>query len=91
MKVIVNYVIGIDCLKDMIKYVEIGFFRKRVKIDICCERKDVLIIYLKESYIECFGERFFNDIFGSYIIDVVINFCLKNEKVIEIFKRSIKD
>lgn len=90
-KAITNYVIGTDYPKDMVKYADIDFLKKRVKIDTCCERKDVLTIYLKERHIKHLGERLFKDIFGKHLIDVVINPCLKNEKVIETFKRSIND
>lgn len=46
-------------------------------------------IYLSEWYIEEFGERFFIELFEEYFLDVVFNFCLRNENVIEILKKKI--
>lgn len=51
----------------------------------------MLIIYFSNKYIFSFGNRFFLDIFGECLLDVVFNFCLRNKKVIEVFIKEIDD
>lgn len=46
------------------------------------------MIYLNDGDIDYFGERFFKELFGNNFLDVVLNFCLINERVI--YKLIIK-
>lgn len=44
---------------------------------------------MDDKYIGCFGKRLFIEIFGEYLLDVVLNFCLKNEKVRNVFVKEL--
>lgn len=80
---------GIDYFVEIIRYVDIGFFRRRVWLGDCEKYNDLFNIYLSERYIEEFGERFFIELFKECFLDVVFSFCLRNEKVIELLKKKI--
>lgn len=69
---------------QIIKYADIGFLRKRVTLKCLNDNSDHFTIHLKDKYIESLAKRLFVDIFGERLLDVVLNPCLKNEKVIDV-------
>lgn len=84
-------IFGTDHALETIKYADTGFLRKRVKIGIIgTEQKEPLMIYLEDKHIDALGKRLFSDISGERFLDVVLNPCLKNEKIIETIKQEIK-
>lgn len=84
-------VFGTDHALETINYADIGFLRKRVKIGIVTdEQKDPLMIYLEDQHIDALGKRLFSDILGERFLDVVLNPCLKNKRIIKTIKQEIK-
>lgn len=77
-------VLGKQCPLQIIKYADIGFLRKRVTLRCLNDKSDPFTIHLKDKYIESLAKRLFIDIFGEQLLDVVLNPCLKNEKVIDV-------
>nr|XP_034330481.1 uncharacterized protein LOC105323896 [Crassostrea gigas] len=87
---VTTYVFGTDYPTETIKHADIGFLRKRVKLGNCDEHGDSFIIYLSDRYIEELGERLYTELCGERLVDVVLNPCLRNEKVIEVLKKKIE-
>lgn len=85
---VTTYVFGTDYPKDTIQNADIGFLRKRVTIQ--NDKSDQFTIYLSEKYILALGKRLLNDIFGDRLLDVVLNPCLNNENVIQIFIKELE-
>lgn len=85
---VTTYVFGTDYPKDTIQNADIGFLRKRVRIQ--NDKSDQFTIYLSEKYILTLGKRLLNDIFGDRLLDVVLNPCLNNENVIQIFIKELE-
>lgn len=68
---------------EIIKYADIGFLRRSVTLKCLNDKSNHFTIHLKDKYIESLAKRLFIDIFGERLLDVVLNPCLKNEKVID--------
>ncbi|XP_065938638.1 uncharacterized protein [Magallana gigas] len=86
---ITTLVFGNNYPKETIMYADISFLRRRVKLRDCDEHEDPFTIYLSDGYIEQLGERLFTELFGERLLDVVLNPCLRNDKVIEVLKEKI--
>nr|XP_034328415.1 uncharacterized protein LOC117689960 [Crassostrea gigas] len=87
---VTTHVFGTDYPTETIKYADIGFLRKRVRLGDCEKHSDPFTIYLSDKYTEDLGERLFTELFGNRLIDVALNPCLKNKKVIQTLKRIIQ-
>lgn len=87
---VTSYVLGKDYPLDIIQLADIGFLRKRVKLTCCNVLSDQFTIYLTDKYIDPLGKRLFNEVFGDRLLDVVLNPCLRNEKVIQVFKHELE-
>lgn len=77
---VTTYVFGTDYPLDTIKYADIGFLRRRVRLENC---NNPLTICLSEKHINELGKRLFTEFSGDRILDVVLNPCLRNEKIIQ--------
>nr|XP_034330656.1 uncharacterized protein LOC105344498 isoform X23 [Crassostrea gigas]XP_034330657.1 uncharacterized protein LOC105344498 isoform X23 [Crassostrea gigas] len=86
---VTTHVFGTDYPTETIKYADIGFLRRRVKLGNFDKHDDSFTIYLSDKYIEKLGERLYTELFGERVVDVVLNPCLKNEKVIEVLQKKI--
>eukprot|EP00105_Crassostrea_gigas_P032335 XP_011455301.2 PREDICTED: uncharacterized protein LOC105347792 [Crassostrea gigas] len=87
---VTTHVFGTDYQSETIKYADIGFLRNRVRLRDCDEHTNPFTVYLNEENIEELGKRLFNELFGNRLIDVVLNPCLKNKKVIETLEKIIQ-
>eukprot|EP00105_Crassostrea_gigas_P038197 XP_019922345.1 PREDICTED: ankyrin-1-like [Crassostrea gigas] len=87
---VTTHVFGTDYPTETIRYADIGFLRKKVRLGNCEKYMEPFTIYLSDKYIEELGERLFTELFGNRLIDVALNPCLKNEKVIETLKKIIQ-
>lgn len=90
MEVIV-FVFGIDYFVEMIKYVDLSFFRRRVRLKDVDEYNDWFVIYLNDNYIDVLVERLFIDMFGVDLLEVVLNLCLRNKNVCKVFKSKVEN
>uniref|UniRef100_A0A8W8LEM8 DZIP3-like HEPN domain-containing protein n=1 Tax=Magallana gigas TaxID=29159 RepID=A0A8W8LEM8_MAGGI len=88
---VTTHVFGTDYPTETIKYADIGFLRRRVGLENCQKHKDSFAIYLSDRYTEDLGERLFTELFGERLVDVVLNPCLRNEKVIKVLKKKMAD
>ncbi|XP_052678162.1 ankyrin repeat and KH domain-containing protein mask-like [Crassostrea angulata] len=88
---VTTLVFGNDYPKETIMYADIGFLRRRVKLGECDEHIDPFTIHLSDRYIEQLGERLYTELFGERLLDVVLNPCLKNDKVIKVLKEKVTD
>lgn len=87
---ITTYVFGKDYPTDTIKYADIGFLRKRVRIKSFNGNSDHFTINLSDEYIFTLGKRLFNDIFGDRLLDVVLNPCINNEEISKVFIEELE-
>lgn len=88
---VTTQVFGSDYPTVMIKYADIGFLRRRVKLGTCVKQNDSFTIYLDDKHISDLAERFFADIFEERFLDVVLNPCLMNKKIIAVLKKNLRD
>lgn len=82
---VTTYVFGKYYPKSLIKYADIGFLRKNVRLQSSENQNNPLTLYLCNRDKTDLGKRLFCAVFGKDLLDVVLNPCLKDEKVIEGF------
>lgn len=87
---ITTFVFGSEFPTDIIKYADIGFLRNRVKIKKSDEQNNPHIIYLKHKHKDL-GKRFFTDLFGERLLDVILNPCLRDDQVIKVFIEELEN
>lgn len=82
---------GTDFPAETIKYADISFLRRRVRLENVDEHNDRFTIYLDDKYIGMLGERLFTEIFGDNFLEVILNPCLRIEKVFEVLIRKVEN
>lgn len=87
---ITSYVFGSDYPRDMIKYADIVFLRKRVKLEDYNVQTDQLTIYISDTHLDSLAERLLKEIVGEKIFDVVLNPLLKDKKVADALIKNIE-
>lgn len=87
---VTTHVFGTYYSRDMIKYANIGFLRKRVKFGSCNDKKDQLIIHISDQHLDILGERLLKEIVGENLFDVVLNPCLKKKNVLDALINDIE-
>lgn len=90
-KEVTTCVFGKDYPLLIIKYADIGFLRKRVTLESCNENSEEFTINLSDRHIDALEKRLFNEIFGERLLDVVLNPCLKNKDVINVFIKELNN
>uniref|UniRef100_A0A8W8IEI1 Novel STAND NTPase 3 domain-containing protein n=1 Tax=Magallana gigas TaxID=29159 RepID=A0A8W8IEI1_MAGGI len=74
---VTTYVFGTDYPEETIRYADIGFLRRRVNLKSSNNKRkeevDISTIYLNDKYSNDLVDRFFNEIFGDRLLDVVLN------------------
>ncbi|XP_065925457.1 uncharacterized protein [Magallana gigas] len=92
---VTTYVFGTDYPRETIQYSDIGFLRRRVNLkssnDNRKEEVDIFTIYLHDKYVSDLVDILFNDVFSDRMFDVVLNPCMRNEKVATCFIQKLKD
>lgn len=83
------YVFGTDYPKAMIKYADIGFLRKNVRLQGFNNENNPLTIYLSNIYKHDLGKRLFSEMFGEHLLDVVLNPCLKDENITDVCMQEL--
>lgn len=86
---ITAYVFGSDYPKDTIKYADLSFLRRRVRIEGCYDQNDNFSVVLNDKYVDSLGKRLFIELFGERLLDVVLNPCLKNERVMNVLIKEL--
>lgn len=87
---VTSYVFGSDYPKDIIKYADISFLRKRVKLEDCNDRNGLLTIYKSDRHLDTLAARLLKEIVGKKVFDVVLNPCLNNGKLADAVIKNIK-
>lgn len=85
---VTTYVLGTDYPAYTIKYADIGFLRKRVKLH--CDENNQFTIRLSDKHMGDLVERLFNDVYGNRLLEVVLNPCLKNKKIANMFNEKFE-
>lgn len=88
---VTTQVFGSDYPRLIIKYADIGFLRRRVKLGTHEKQKDSFTIYLDDTHVRELAERFFDDIFGERFLEVVLNPCFINKTIVEVLKNKLED
>lgn len=88
---VTTQVFGSDYPSLIIKYADIGFHRRRVKLGTQEKQKDSFSIYLDDRYVRELAERFFADIFGERFLEVVLNPSLINKTIVTVLKHKLDD
>eukprot|EP00105_Crassostrea_gigas_P037348 XP_019921496.1 PREDICTED: uncharacterized protein LOC105325316 isoform X1 [Crassostrea gigas] len=88
---ITSFMFGSDYHSDMIKYADIVFLRKRVKLeDDHKDQTDQLTIYISDTDLDSLAERLLKEVVGANIFDVVLNPLLKDKKVADALIKNIE-
>ena len=87
-KQVTSLVFGADYPTETIMYADIGFLRMKVKLGNCFYLTDSIIITLSENYLV---DRFFQEMFKDRFMEVILNPCLRNEKITNGFIRKLED
>lgn len=85
---ITTYVFGSDHPEDTIKYADVSFLRRRVKLESSEDQNDQFVIVLGDKYIDDLRRTLFIVIFEEHLLDVFLNPCLKNKKVRNVFMKE---
>ena len=80
---VTTFVFGTDYPVQVIKYADIRFLRRRVRLHISVESTSSFIISLRDEHTEELVDRFLKDIFGVRFMEVVLNPCLRNKIIID--------
>ncbi|XP_052703310.1 serine/threonine-protein phosphatase 6 regulatory ankyrin repeat subunit A-like isoform X3 [Crassostrea angulata] len=88
---VTTFVFGNDYPSEIVKYADIDFLRRKVKLGNCDKHDYSFTIYLSDRYIEELGERLFSELFGKHLLDVILNPSLRNKKIIKVLKKKITD
>lgn len=83
--------IGTDYPADVVKYVDISFLRKKVRLGNGNDCNDPFIIHLDIGMINELGWRLFTAISGDRMLDVVLNPCLRNKEMTFFFIKELKN
>lgn len=86
---ITTYVFGSDHPEDTIKYADVSFLRRRVKLESSEDKNDQFVIVLGDKYIDDLSRTLFIVIFEEHLLDVFLNPCLKNKKVRNVFMKEL--
>ena len=86
---VTTFVLGMDNPRETIRYADVSFLRKRIRLA-NTENKNEFTIYVEDELIDVLVERFFKEIFEDRFIEVVLNPCLRNTNVIEHLKEKLK-
>ncbi|XP_078311510.1 uncharacterized protein LOC144618752 [Crassostrea virginica] len=85
------FTIGTEHPVETIQYADISFLRRRVILENNASNDD-LTISLSDDYIDELANRLFQELFGDRFLEVVLNPCLKEEKIVTgIIERLEKD
>ena len=82
---VTTYAFGKDYPVHTIRYADIGFLRRRVRLKEWCGFSDSFVITLNENHTSKLAERLFQDMFHSRFIEVVLNPCLRNAHLVNAF------
>lgn len=88
---VTTLVFGTDYPTDAIKYADISFLRKRVRIKNKNVVNDRLTIYVEDEHMNDLGKRLFDELFGNRFLHVVLNPCLTYENIARIFIKEFRD
>lgn len=78
---VTTLVFGTDYPTVAIKYADVTFLRKRVKIKSTNAKNDLFTIFVSDKHINDLGKRLYADLFGQQFLHVVLNHCLRNENI----------
>ena len=81
---VTTLVFGKDYPVETIEYADIGFLRRRVRLENCSDLNDPFIISLSEKHMSNLVERYSNEIVGDRFMEVVLSPCLRDEKLIDL-------
>ena len=86
---VTTFVLGMDNLRETIRYADVSFLRKRIRLA-NTKNQNELTIFVEDEHIDVLVERFFKEIFEERFIEVILNPCLRNTFVIENLKEKLK-
>lgn len=78
---VTTLVFGTDYPTVAIKYADVTFLRKRVKIKSRNAKNDLFTIFVSDKHISELGKRLYIDLFGQQFLHVVLNPCMRNENI----------
>lgn len=88
---VTTFVFGTDYPTDAIKYADVSFLRRRVRIKSSHVENDRFTIYVGDEHINDLGKRLFANLFGKRFLHVVLNPCLKNENIAKVLIKELTD
>nr|XP_022287363.1 uncharacterized protein LOC111100064 [Crassostrea virginica]XP_022287364.1 uncharacterized protein LOC111100064 [Crassostrea virginica]XP_022287365.1 uncharacterized protein LOC111100064 [Crassostrea virginica]XP_022287366.1 uncharacterized protein LOC111100064 [Crassostrea virginica]XP_022287367.1 uncharacterized protein LOC111100064 [Crassostrea virginica]XP_022287368.1 uncharacterized protein LOC111100064 [Crassostrea virginica]XP_022287369.1 uncharacterized protein LOC111100064 [Crasso len=86
---VTTLVFGTEYPEEIIKNADIGFLRRRVKLENSGDSNDSFAINVSDIHINCLVERFLNDIVGNRFMEVVLNPCLRKDELTDLLVDKI--
>ena len=83
--------LGKDHPREIIKHADIGFLQRRVRLENSRESSDQFTIKLSDTHIKDLVYRLSEDIYTDRFIEVVLNPCLRDEKITDLFIEKMKN
>ena len=84
---VTTFVLGTDHPREIIMHADIGFLQRRVRLENACSTGSIdrFTIILPDIYIKDLVDRLSEDICKDRFIEVVLNPCLRDKKVTDLF------
>nr|XP_022301168.1 uncharacterized protein LOC111109381 [Crassostrea virginica] len=83
--------LGKDHPREIIKHADIGFLQRRVRLENSRESSDQFTIKLSDTHIKDLVYRLSEDIYTDRFIEFVLNPCLRDEKITDLFIEKMKN
>lgn len=82
---------GPDFPAYAIKYADLRILRRRLRFENCVDLTDSFMITLNDNYIGNVADRFIQEMFENRFMDVVLNPCLRNTKIVNDLIRKLEE
>ena len=82
---------GTDYPEYVIAYADIHALQRRVRFEDCVDLTDSFMITLSDNYIGNVADRFIQEMFGNRFMEVVLNPCLRNTKVVHALIKKLEE
>nr|XP_022287739.1 ankyrin-3-like isoform X2 [Crassostrea virginica] len=80
---VTTFVFGTEYPEEIIKNADIGFLRRRVKLEKSANLNDSFAINVSDIHINCLVERFLTELVGNRFMEVVLNPCVRNDEIVD--------
>ena len=81
---VTTFIFGKEYPEEMIKNADIGFLRRRVKLENSGNSNESFAINVSDTHMNTLVERFLDDLVGNRFMEVVLNPCLRKDELTDL-------